>query len=180
MTDPTTQLWHDASAELLGWFQRRVDPTTAEDLRQEVFLRIQTRIGDLRDPAALPAWTWRIARNVWIDHLRRAREVDPLPPELAAPEPVQERSDTLARWVAAQLDTLPPAQAAALRATDLGGQTQAEAAADAGVSVSGMKSRVQRGRARVRAALLACCAVELDVRGAVIGHTPRDCGCQTC
>jgi RNA polymerase sigma-70 factor (ECF subfamily) len=42
-----------------------------------------------------------------------------------------------------------------------------------GISVSGMKSRVQRGRAQLRSALDQCCQIALDARGRVIAVTPR-------
>jgi RNA polymerase sigma-70 factor (ECF subfamily) len=54
-----------------------------------------------------------------------------------------------------------------------------------GVSLSGMKSRVQRGRVRLRALLEACCDIALDARGRVMscerrpgGSAPNDCRCR--
>jgi RNA polymerase sigma-70 factor (ECF subfamily) len=53
------------------------------------------------------------------------------------------------------------------------------------MSVSGVKSRVQRGREQLRKMVTDCCQIALDVRGAVIGCEPRaggdgqsDCSCQ--
>lgn len=46
--------------------------------------------------------------------------------------------------------------------TDLGTLSQVEAARVAGLSVPGMKTRVQRARAQVHELLTACCAVALD------------------
>jgi hypothetical protein len=40
-----------------------------------------------------------------------------------------------------------------------------------------MKSRVQRGRARLREMLLACCHIEQDVRGRAQGREARSAGC---
>jgi RNA polymerase sigma-70 factor (ECF subfamily) len=57
------------------------------------------------------------------------------------------------------------------------GITQAEAARRLGLSVSGMKSRVQRARARLRAVVDACCRVELDRRGGVVAYEPRGRAC---
>jgi RNA polymerase sigma-70 factor (ECF subfamily) len=48
-----------------------------------------------------------------------------------------------------------------------------EAAEMVGVSVSGMKSRVQRGRAQLRQMFDECCEIALDARGKVIDYTPR-------
>ena len=55
----------------------------------------------------------------------------------------------------------------ALELTDLGRLTQEQAAAELGLSTSGMKSRVQRGRSMLRAEVARCCRVELDSRGAL-------------
>ena len=66
----------------------------------------------------------------------------------------------------------------AIRLTSLEGLTQAEAAHRAGVSVSGMKSRVQRGREHLRQALVRCCQITLDVVGGISdfhARTPDAC-----
>ena len=65
-----------------------VRPADAEDVTQEVFVRVHRTLGTLRDPAAFPAWICRVARNAARDHLRSARrrpEPAPLPDDRAAP-----------------------------------------------------------------------------------------------
>ena len=74
----------------------------------------------------------------------------------------------------------PYSYADAVRQVDLEGLTQVEAARRAGVSVSGMKSRVQRGRAQLRELLDACCRFDIDSRGRVVGYTARDARCDEC
>ena len=69
--------------------------------------------------------------------------------------------------------TLPARYAEALLLTDIDGLTQAAAAERLGLSLSGMKSRVQRGRRLLKQTLLRCCAVELDRRGGVVDSYPR-------
>ncbi len=78
---------------------------------------------------------------------------------------------------------LPPAYQAAIRLVDLEGVNQADAAAQAGVSLSGMKSRVQRGRKQLRALLEECCRVDLDRRGSIASYAsrrPDACDCGAC
>jgi RNA polymerase sigma-70 factor (ECF subfamily) len=66
----------------------------------------------------------------------------------------------------------------AVTMVDLDGLGHADAAAAAGVSVSGMKSRVQRGRRQLKSLLTGCCEVELDARGAPMDARPRTtCAC---
>jgi hypothetical protein len=74
-------------------------------------------------------------------------------------------------------EQLPEAYREALTLTELGGLSQRDAAARAGLSLSGMKSRVQRGRAKLTELLLRCCEVELDVRRRAVGFEARSsCG----
>jgi RNA polymerase sigma-70 factor (ECF subfamily) len=63
--------------------------------------------------------------------------------------------------------------------TEIDGLTMRAAADALGLSVSGAKSRVQRGRALLRARLLRCCAVEVDARGRPFAFEGRShrCGC---
>jgi RNA polymerase sigma-70 factor (ECF subfamily) len=57
---------------------------------------------------------------------------------------------------------------------DLEGLTQQEAAAQLGLSLSGMKSRVQRGRRQLKGMLEACCTIELDQRCGVADYDVRN------
>jgi hypothetical protein len=47
---------------------------------------------------------------------------------------------------------------------------QAEVAARMGLTVSGVKSRIQRGRAKLREELLACCEFAFDGEGKISGY----------
>lgn len=82
----------------------------------------------------------------------------------------------LAMYIAPFVAMLPSPYREALTLTELEGLSQKDAAAMMGISVSGMKSRVQRGRARLREALEACCEIALDARGRVISCEPRPDG----
>jgi RNA polymerase sigma-70 factor (ECF subfamily) len=65
-----------------------------------------------------------------------------------------------------------------LELSDLDGLTQADAARLEGVSLSGMKSRVLRGRRRLAELLSRCCELTLDTRGVPMGYNPpAKCGC---
>lgn len=185
----TQEVWLALAADLLGWFRRRGCSTElAEDLRQETFLRVHRGLADLRQSERLSPWVYRIARSVLIDHSRRSRPEDPLPDDaLADPTATgglpgstgDHRPDRLvASWLPLMIDTLPEATARALRRVELEGWSQAELAEAEGISASGARSRIQRGRRLLRARLDACC--EVAWQGEVVDWRPRapsDCGC---
>jgi hypothetical protein len=82
----------------------------------------------------------------------------------------------LAPCLTAMIGRLAEPYRTAITLTSLRGLTQAEAARAAGVSISGMKSRVQRGREQLRRTLLRCCAIAVDVRGGVSDFHKRGPG----
>jgi RNA polymerase sigma-70 factor (ECF subfamily) len=83
----------------------------------------------------------------------------------------------LARCLQPMLRGLQPAARDALTRVDLDGQTHQQAADQLGLSVSGMKSRVQRARRELRDRLTDCCRVDTDGSGAITDYTPRQQGC---
>lgn len=217
------------AARLRPFIRRRVtSEADADDVLQDVFLRLMRGLPGLRDEERFGPWVYQLARNAIIDHQRAAARllVVDLQPGREAAEPSGERpprtagqaraagADTglgiglatgmatgaalglarqedrasdddrdddamereLARYVAPFVAMLPSPYREALTLTELEGLTQKQAAELLGLSLSGMKSRVQRGRRALRQALEACCHIELDARGKVMDFAPRPDG----
>ena len=185
--------WQELPASLRRFIGRRVqNPADVDDLVQRVLLQIVKGVGGLRDQDRLYAWVYRTARNVIADHYRGGarREVpsgdaadvseigdEPIVP---AAEDEQLAVRELAGCLAPMMAQLPPAHRDAITWTEVSGVSQVEAARRAGVSVSGMKSRVQRGRRQLRELLEACCRIELDRRGTPLALEPKGESCGGC
>lgn len=181
MSTTTEQAWEAFHAPLYQFIRRRVaDEATAEDLLQEVFLKIHQHAGTLKDAHRLESWIYQITRNLIVDHYRShrkhtsldAQEVLDLPEELPDDDIVSE----LLPCVRAMLLSLPDQDRQALILTEYQGLTQKELGERLDLSFSGAKSRVQRAREKLRQMLLACCHFELDRRGHVINYQSR-CHC---
>lgn len=181
-TIPTTeQAWTEFRDGLRGFLLRRVgDPDVADDLLQDVFIKVHTQLAGLRDPGRLQPWMYRVARNAVADHFRARRDAAPLSDGLPAPERERDAVAELAPCIRALVTRLPAPDREALELTDLGDLTQIELARRLGISPSGAKSRVQRARARLKDAILACCKVYLDAAGGVADYVPGpNCQCHT-
>lgn len=183
LDDATTRaVWEALASDLLGWFRRRgCSPELAEDLRQETFLRVHRHLPELRQGERLAPWVYRIARNVLVDHGRRRRPEDPLDDDTSAPTPQDDRGpdQLVASWLPMMIDSLPEPMATALRRVELEGWSQAQLAEAEGLSASGARSRVQRGRRMLRERLDACC--EVQWQGEVVDWRRREdeaCGCR--
>lgn len=155
---------------------RRAPADVVDDLCQEIFVRMHESAAALRDVDRLAPWAFRIARSVVTDHLRRRKLAVPLDdveePAAEPPEP-KNFNEELGRSFRAMLAMLPPEYAEALELTEMQGVTQAELAARMNLSLSGAKSRVQRGRKLLEGVVRACCDFDLDARGNVLSCAPR-------
>lgn len=179
---PTERAWELLSDRLRGFLSRRVaDPQAAEDLLQETFLRLHQKIDDLDDEARLSAWVFRVARNLVVDHYRASgSRPEAYREDAEAIEASDENINRLvAGWLPEMIAGLPETYREAVALYELEGVSQQAIADRLGISLSGAKSRVQRGRAALRSALLACCSFEQDRRGNLIGYKqsgPGGCG----
>jgi RNA polymerase sigma-70 factor (ECF subfamily) len=195
MTAVSEPLWEELHGNLRTFIGRRVrNQSDVDDLVQRVLLQIVKGLGSLRDAERLHAWIYRAARNVIVDYYRSPaarREIasggteDLTLAGGAEGQALSERDERsalqeLAACLSPMIRQLPPAYREAITLADLEGVNQAEAAARVGVSVSGMKSRIQRGRKQLKAVLEECCRVQLDRRGTIVAFDPRRpnaCGC---
>jgi RNA polymerase sigma-70 factor, ECF subfamily len=184
--------WEDVAARLRPFIARRVSPSDIDDVMQDVFLRMQRGLPALRDEERFTSWLFQIARSSVAEHMRtRARH--PLPAEPyederpaeateaaeAAEDGDRDAARALAACVSLFVARLPSPYREAVTLVELEGLTAREAADMVEISVSGMKSRVQRGRAQLRQMFDECCEIALDARGKVTDFTPRPrpCGC---
>ena len=181
---PTVEtIWNEFSAKLGQFIAARVaDRATAEDILQDVFLKIQNRLGQLQDPAKLQSWLYLVARNAIIDHHRTRKETTEVPESLPAEPPAHDvEVEDLKAAFRRLIDSLPKAYRDALVLTEFEGLTQKEMAARLGISLSGAKSRVQRGREQLKQMLLERCEFEFDRLGRIIDCKPRTKdACQEC
>ena len=178
--------WTTFEARLRRYVRRRLDPASVDDAVGDILLRLATNQSELSAARNPLAWAMRVAANVVTDHHRRRaaerRALSAVEVEEEAQQSVLERDKTVAsefaRCLIPFIHELPERYREALLLVEIEGLTQTEAAARTGVSVSGMKSRVQRGRAKLKSALLRCCVVELDSRGGLLDYhrRSRECG----
>lgn len=182
MTHALEQIWNELAGKLREFIRRRVsDKAEAEDILQDVFLKLAQRAEELPEPAKLHGWIFLITRNAIIDRYRTRKETVVLPETLeageeAAPEELEALTASLRRMIR----TLPMPYREAILLTEIEGMPQVELATRLGISVSGAKSRVQRGRRMLKKMLLDCCRFEFDRRGAVYDCAPQGRDCPEC
>jgi RNA polymerase sigma-70 factor (ECF subfamily) len=143
----------------------------------------------VNDPRRIISWIYQVTRNAIIDYYRKPGRHHEIPAGLSADieafgGELQEESDNsgseLAGCLRPMIERLSQDYRDAINLVEFEGLTQQEAAKRMGVSLSGMKSRVQRGRKQLKQMLDDCCRIELDRRRAVVDYEVRDAGCDSC
>jgi RNA polymerase sigma-70 factor (ECF subfamily) len=181
--------WNEIERRLRPYVARRVaSAADVDDVLQEVFVRMHRGLAGLRDGERFGGWVYRIAEHVIVDSARaRAREPFVRLPEV--PErPDDDKDDAseleadLGACISLFVARLPSPYREAITLTELEGLTQKDAAEMLGVSLSGMKSRVQRGREKIREMFEECCRISVDCRGRIVEcearaleEVPEDC-----
>lgn len=175
--DLNDSFWAEIAARLRLFVRSRVeDSHTADDLVQDVILKAQLNLHSA-PMHKLSAWMFQIAKNVVIDHYRSSKHRRPTPWD---DETAVEQSETaivseLSGCIRPMLARLPEASREALEQTDLGDLTQTELAKHLGLSLPGVKSRVQRAREQLLTVLESCCAPTIGSDGTIVSH---GCGCE--
>jgi len=180
--DPSA--WPVFLERLTRFVEARVPSRWRDDVVGEILLKLvqhRQKLAATRNPLA---WITRLAANAVTDHHRRRASEQRAMVAFAfdgwlsdgldeKPSDITSASDDLASCVLPFIKQLPKPYQDALILVEIEGHSQKAAAAKLGLSVSGMKSRVQRGRRKLKEAILQCCAVELDRRGEIIEYHPR-------
>jgi RNA polymerase sigma-70 factor (ECF subfamily) len=162
------ELWEEYHAKLRAFIRSKVfDDATCDDILHNVFLKMHSGLKSLKDKTKLKSWLYQITRNTITDYFRSQKLTVDIPEWLPQPDTdsinkvIQEVSECLQPLI----QMLPDKYREAIILSELKGLTQKELAKLQGISLSGAKSRVQRGRSLLKKMLADCCRLEFDHNG---------------
>jgi RNA polymerase sigma-70 factor, ECF subfamily len=200
MTNEAEGIWYEFHDQLHAFIARRVDnEADAEDILQNVFLRVHQKLGTVHHADRLASWLYQVTRNAIVDYYR-APERREIPTDFtleaeAGRDGVQgnleinlfysdeqqvKAVEELASCLRPMTHRLPAHYRDAISFVELEGLTQRDAAERVGLSVSGMKSRVQRGRQMLKRMLHECCQIHLGPDGRIADYECQDSSCAHC
>lgn len=174
----TEIIWKLYHGDVFRFVQSYVkDKDLANDLLQEVFIKIHLKKEGLEDEKFLKNWVLSIARNTVADHFRKITPSVNLEIVPGDQEHAQEHSpeDCLQPLI----KQLPKKYREAVMLSDIQGKKQAVVAKELNLSLSGAKSRIQRGRKLIQQGYIDCCNYELK-NGVLVGETKPQKGCKVC
>lgn len=169
----TEEVWRSFYSPLRNFIIKRVKSEhDADDISQNVFMKIHANLDTLKDDQKLKSWIYQISRNSIIDYYRK--EQFQLKAELPVDLPLEETEDLneaikeIASCIRPMVGLLSDNYKQALELTELGSFSQKQLSEQLCISFSGAKSRVQRGREKLKELLLNCCNFEFDRLGKII------------
>jgi RNA polymerase sigma-70 factor, ECF subfamily len=180
MTNPST-IFETLQKPLYTFIHSRIENEwDAQDILQEVYLRVHYKLSELKDKSKLESWIYQITRNAIIDYYRdRSRTQTQLISlsmaelEVATEEPPLTALQRLSTPLRKMAEALAEPYREALILTEFEGLSQVLLAKRLGLSVSGAKSRVQRARSMLKKTLQQCCHFKFDTRQVMVGFYPK-------
>jgi RNA polymerase sigma-70 factor (ECF subfamily) len=170
MEEYLNQLWQKFHKALLNFIKMNIsNREDAEDILQNVFLKIHTNIHRLKEKEKVVSWIYRITRNTIIDSFRTngKKRVEPLPHidgKTGITYDVREESwkEEIASLLMEMVEELPGKYRSVLKMYELDGLSHKEIALRLGISVSGSKTRVQRSREKLKELLVCGCRAQVE------------------
>lgn len=161
--------------ELLGFIRKQLKDTgESEEVLNQILMKIYQHCEKLPGVRNTRAWLYQITRNAIHDYFKESQRRQNLDEAAELKEEADESLfQSLEPLVPAMIRMLPEEYGLPLKMSDLEGVPQKEIARKLGLSLSGAKSRIQRGREKLRALFFECCYLELDQRGVPVSFAVK-------
>ncbi|MBN2267398.1 MAG: RNA polymerase sigma factor SigZ [Candidatus Babeliaceae bacterium] len=178
----TENIWYEYQSRLAAFIRSKVAEDAVDDILQDIFMKIHVRIDSLKDDTKLESWLYQITRNAITDYYRTKRILVELPEWLELPQPEEEESirKELSACLELMVRELPDKYRNAVQLSEMENRTQKKVAELEGISLSGAKSRVQRGRALLKTMLDDCCKFEINQKNQVLSYEKKERDCKFC
>ncbi|MFN0727903.1 sigma-70 family RNA polymerase sigma factor [Polaribacter gochangensis] len=176
----TQQVWTTYSEDLKRFIISKVkDVAIADDILQDTFIKIHTKLHTLKDIKKLKAWCFTVARNSILDYWKSTNqtfEIANFEAETILAEDEHTEKDCL-RGI---LQSLPKKYRDPIFLSDIKGLKQQEVADQLKQSLPTTKSQIQRARKLIAQGFMDCCGYVLNDDGKLVGELQEKEDCKVC
>lgn len=173
-----TAIYQEFAKPIERYLLRFLEPREAEEVTQEVFLKVNSSLADFRHEAKLSTWIYKIATNMAIDRLKKAsyrfetKQISLQESERSVPMEAQHansvESNTIHKemnqCIRGVIDKLPENYRMVIVLSELGGFSNQEISEVLGLSVGVVKTHLHRGKMRLKEELIKACDFSWDER----------------
>ena len=178
----TQQVWTTYSLDVRKFIMSKVkDVSVTDDLLQDTFIKIHTKLHTLKDLTKLKSWVFTIARNSIMDYFKVSNQSQQmLDMEIADTDSDVEHEHTEQDCLNGILINLPKKYRDPLFLSDIKGLKQQEVADQLHQSLSTTKSQIQRARKLIAKGFMDCCGFIMNEEGHLVGELKEKEDCQIC
>jgi RNA polymerase sigma-70 factor (ECF subfamily) len=160
------EIWEDYKSSLLGYIQKRVDDRDdSKDILQDVLLKSYQFCSKGKTILHLKSWLYKITQNTIIDYYKKNNKSIPLEFDITEDDDESSTIGEASEYIKALLKLLPDEYAKPLYMYDLENIDQKTIAERLNLTLPNTKSRIQRGRVKLKERFLECCVVAFDTNG---------------
>ncbi|WP_179352778.1 RNA polymerase sigma factor SigZ [Winogradskyella vidalii] len=176
----TKNVWDTYADDLRRFILSKVkDVAVAEDILQDTFIKVHTKLQTLKDEDKLKSWLFSVARYSVLDYFRTNKQE--LPVEQidieADPEPMEHSEQDCLRGI---IKNLPKKYRDPLFLSDIKGLKQQEVANQLDLSLPTVKSQIQRARKQIAQGFMDCCGFKMNEEGHLVGEIQDKADCKVC
>jgi len=176
----TKQVWTSYSEDLKRFIVSKVkDVTIADDILQDTYLKIHTKLHTLKDVKKVKSWCFTIARNVVLDHWKSTNKTFAIA-DFETESEIKENSHTEKDCLRAILKNVPKKYRDPLFLADIKGLKQEEVANQLQQNLATTKSQIQRARKLIVQGFLDCCGFVINKKGNLVGEIQEKEDCNVC
>lgn len=176
----TKEVWKTYHKDIKYFILSKVkDTATTDDILQDTFIKVHTKLNTLKDNSKLKSWIFAIARNSIIDYFKTNK----ITFDNSTFDIVEEEinnSHTHEDCLRGIIKNLPKKYRDPLFLSDIKGLKQQEIADQLQQSLPTTKSQIQRARKLIAKGFMDCCGFEMNAKGKLVGEVQEKADCKVC
>ena len=170
----TYEIWKKMGDEIYFFILKRVkDKNIANDVFQEVFLKIHANIGSLKQEGKLKSWAFQIVRNEIANYFNKENKY------IDFEENKEEINEEIINYCCFDefLNELSHPYKEVMELVYVEGKKQVEVSEILGITLANVKIRIKRAKESLKQKLQECCHYEVDKEGNLVGEPNCNCNC---
>jgi RNA polymerase sigma-70 factor (ECF subfamily) len=181
-------IYSQFSTALLQYIRSKIrSKEDAEDILQNIFTKISANVNSINGKDSIKNWLFTVTRNAIIDYYRtnknsKQQSIEHLQAELSSADDDGDPAKGLDQCLHNMIAQLPDEYRNIITDSELNNIRQKDLAEKYNMAYPSLRSRVQRGRERLKQLLYNCCHIETDKRGNILDvQSKNSCGsCSPC
>ena len=176
----TKQVWNTYAQDIKRFILSKTkDESVADDILQETFIKVHTKLQTLKDEDKLKSWLFSVARYTLMDYFK-TKKIKVELNDFEVTDTLENHEHTEKDCLRGILVNLPKKYREPIFLSDIMGLKQKEVAKRSNLSLPTVKSQIQRGRKQIAKGFMDCCGYEMNNEGYLVGELKDKDDCKIC